>query len=270
MTSRLDWRATALTLALLSGCSETPADTVGSIGGSGGLATAGDGGAAGTSTADGNGGMPATAGTNASAGSAAVSGTAGNGSGGEAMTANAGSGGSTSAGAAGATFEGSGTITYERWNDIPGELVELVPVNEPPDVTMEVPKFQAPDDVGQDFSARMRGVLTAPATGDYVFWISSDDNSELNLSSDEDPANKLRIAHVTGSPAWTDYVEWSKFETQKSAPVSLVAGKRYYIEALLKEDIAEDHLAVGWLKPGEVGSAPSEIIPGKQLSPIAP
>jgi hypothetical protein len=267
MTSRLGWRATALTLALLGGCSETPADAVGSIGGSSGLATAGDGGA-GAPTAAGNGGVPAAAGTNASAGSVMVSGSAG--SGGEAMSGNAGSGGSTSAGAAGATFEGSGTMTYERWNDIPGELVELVPVNEPPDVTMEVPKFQAPDDVGQDFSARMRGVLTAPATGDYVFWISSDDNSELNLSSDEDPANKRRIAHVTGSPAWTDYVEWSKFETQKSTPVSLVAGKRYYIEALLKEDIAEDHLAVGWLKPGEAGSAPSEIIPGTQLSPVAP
>lgn len=271
MTSRLGWQATALTLALLSGCTETPAaDTAGSSSGAGGLATAGDGGAAGAATAAGNGGTPATAGANASAGSVAVSGTAGSGSGGEAMAGSAGAAGSTSAGAAGATFEGSGTITYERWNDIPGELVSLVPVNEPPDVTMEVPKFQAPDDVGQDFSARMRGVLTAPATGDYVFWISSDDNSELNLSSDEDPANKQRIAHVTGSPAWTDYVEWSKFETQKSAPVSLVAGKRYYIEALLKEDIAEDHLAVGWLKPGELGSAPSEIIPGKQLSPVAP
>jgi hypothetical protein len=80
----------------------------------------------------------------------------------------------------------------------------------------------------------------------------------------------VRIAHVTGSPAWTGYREWNKFPTQKSAPVALVAGKQYYIETLLKEDIAEDHIAVGWLKPGEVGTEPSEIIPGKQLSPIEP
>lgn len=161
-------------------------------------------------------------------------------------------------------------MTYQRWNDIPGEAVSLVPVSETPDVTMEIARFQAPDDVGQDFSARMHGVLTAPATGEYTFWVSSDDNSELNLSTDESPANKVRIAHVSGSPAWTDYVEWNKFPTQKSAPVSLVAGQRYYVEALLKEDIAEDHLAVGWIKPGEVGTEPSEIIPGKQLSPIDP
>jgi hypothetical protein len=127
-----------------------------------------------------------------------------------------------------------------------------------------------PDDVGQDFAARLHGYLTAPLTGAYTFWISCDDNGELNLSTDESPANKQRIAHVTGSPAWTDYVEWHKFPTQKSQLVQLIAGQRYYVEALLKEDIAEDHLAVGWLKPGQAGSEPSEIIPGGQLSPPEP
>jgi hypothetical protein len=148
-------------------------------------------------------------------------------------------------------------------------MVNLVPVDKAPDVTMPLEKFQMPDDVGQDFAARVRGFLTAPVSGSYTFFISCDDNGERNLSSDESPANKVRLAHVTGSPAWTDYVEWTKFPTQKSEPVSLVAGKRYYVEALLKEDIAEDHLAVGWLKPGEAdASEPSEIIPGAQLSPI--
>ncbi len=64
-------------------------------------------------------------------------------------------------------------------------------------------------------------------------------------------------------------MQWDKFPSQKSTPVPLVAGKRYYVEALLKEDIAEDHLAVGWLKPGQPGSSlPSEIVPGAQLSPF--
>jgi hypothetical protein len=198
----------------------------------------------------------------AASGSAPVSGSGGAGG-------SAGAGGTSGSGGA-LILEGSGTITYERWNDIKGETVDLVPVNEPPDVTMELTLFMAPDDVGIDFSARIRGTLTAPMTGAYTFWVSSDDNSELNLSTDSSPENKLRIAHVTGSPAWTGYREWNKFPTQKSAPVMLEAGKQYYIETLLKEDIAEDHIAVGWLKPGEVGTEPSEIIPGKQLSPIAP
>jgi hypothetical protein len=134
---------------------------------------------------------------------------------------------------------------------------------------MNISRFQVPDDVGQDFAAHVYGVLTAPETGDYVFWISSDDNSELNLSTDGSPEHKQRIASISGSPAWTDYVEWNKFPTQRSEPVALVAGERYYIEALLKEDVAEDHLAVGWLRPGESGDEPSEIVPGTQLSPYA-
>lgn len=163
---------------------------------------------------------------------------------------------------------GSGTITYERWNNVRGESVALVPVDKVPDVTMELRLFQAPSDVGQDYGARLRGFLTAPSSGGYTFWISCDDNGELDLSTDESAANKKRIAHVTGSPAWTDYVEWNKFPTQKSQVIMLVAGERYYVEAVLKEDVAEDHLAVGWLKPGEVGTVPSEIIPGMQLSPV--
>ena len=152
-----------------------------------------------------------------------------------------------------------------------GEAVSLIPTGDAPDVTMPLTIFQMPDDVGQDFGARLHGFLTAPLTGDYTFFISCDDNGELNLSIDETPANKQRIANVSGSPAWTDYVEWNKFPSQKSQVVSLVAGKRYYVEALLKEDIAEDHLAVGWTKPGDVvpdSAKPFEIIPGKQLSPI--
>ena|GEM_PF-1341741 len=162
----------------------------------------------------------------------------------------------------------SGIITYERWNNIKGEDVNLIPHNAAPDVALELKNLQMPDDVGQDFAARMRGYLTAPTTGAYTFWISCDDNGELSLSSDHLPANKTRIAYVSGSPAWTGYREWGKFPTQRSQPISLVAGRRYYVEALLKEDIAEDHLAVGWLKPGEIGSVPTEIVPGQHLSPF--
>lgn len=190
-------------------------------------------------------------------------------SGGSAGVAGGGSAGVGGSGGA-LVLVGTGTISYERWEGVKGEAVSLVPVNEAPAAMMELSKFQMPDDVGQDFGARVRGFLTAPVTGDYTFWISCDDNGELSISSDESPSGKQRIAFVSGSPAWTDYVEWTKFPTQKSAPVSLVAGKRYYVEALLKEDIAEDHLAVGWLKPGEAGAIPSEIVPGQQLSPFKP
>ena len=44
----------------------------------------------------------------------------------------------------------------------------------------------------------MLGYVTPPTTGYYTFWIASDDNSELWLSTDANPANKVRIAYVGG------------------------------------------------------------------------
>ncbi|MHC4283284.1 MAG: PA14 domain-containing protein [Planctomycetota bacterium] len=43
----------------------------------------------------------------------------------------------------------------------------------------------------------MHGFLYPPVSGDYTFWISSDDASELWLSTDDNPANKALIAFET-------------------------------------------------------------------------
>ena len=52
-------------------------------------------------------------------------------------------------------------------------------------------------------------------TGDYTFWIAGDNNSELWLSLNDNPANKVIIGSV---PEWTDSRQWDKFSSQKSAP----------------------------------------------------
>ena len=85
----------------------------------------------------------------------------------------------------------------------------------------------------------MRGYITAPATGDYRFWVASDDASELWLSTDNNPANKRRIGQVIG---WTDSRQWTNESNQRSAAINLVQGQRYYVEALQKEGIGrQDH-----------------------------
>ena len=103
--------------------------------------------------------------------------------------------------------------------------------------------FEAPSNFADNYGQRMRALITAPATGNYVFWIASDDNSALYLSTDEDPAHKRQIAYVT---TWTSSREWTKEANQKSAAIPLVAGKRYYIEALQCEGGGGDNLAVRW------------------------
>jgi hypothetical protein len=43
--------------------------------------------------------------------------------------------------------------------------------------------------------------------------------------------------------------------------------KRYYIEAMMKEGNGDDHLAVGWQKPGDTAIS---VIAGTYLSPYLP
>lgn len=154
----------------------------------------------------------------------------------------------------------SGGIGHERWNGVEGSSVSDIPVNEEPDQTMDLSSFEVPANAGIHYGARVRGYVCPPATGDYVFWISSNDHSELWLSSYDDPVNKTRIAWVTGA---TNPQQWNKFNSQRSSPITLVQGKKYYIEALHKQGVGTDHMAVGWALPDGTLERP---IAGNRLS----
>lgn len=121
--------------------------------------------------------------------------------------------------------------------------------------------FEAPTDVLDGYGQRLRGYLIPPVTGNYTFWIASDDGSELWLSTDDTVARRTRIALVS---SWTGPREWAKEAGQQSTPVRLEAGRGYYVEALMKEGGGGDNLAVRWLRPDGVDEGP---IPGKYLLP---
>jgi hypothetical protein len=107
-------------------------------------------------------------------------------------------------------------------------------------------RFEAPVNSADNYGQRMHGLIRPPATGNYTFWISSDDNGQLWLSTDEKPANLRQIASV---PGWTNSREWGKFPAQQSSAIYLEKDKYYYIMALMKEGTGGDNLAVGWQLP---------------------
>lgn len=160
-----------------------------------------------------------------------------------------------------------GSITIEQWNDVTGNTVSAIPLTTAPTTTGVLTSFEIPVNSRDNYGVRVRGFVVPPTSGSYTFWIASDDASELYLSTSENEAGKVRIAYAT---QWTNSREWNKFATQRSQPVTLNAGQRYYIEALMKEGNGGDNLAVGWLKPGQSGSVPSEVIPGAQLATYEP
>ena len=87
--------------------------------------------------------------------------------------------------------------------------------------------LEGPTNIGDNYGSRMKGWLSPPITGDYLFWIASDDNGELWLSTDSDPANKILACNQPWSAPSRD---WTRYPEQKSRPISLVAGRAYYYE----------------------------------------
>ena len=120
-------------------------------------------------------------------------------------------------------------------------------------------------DCADTYGQRLSGWLRVPTSGNYTFWTSSDDASTLYLSTDENPANRAPIAWVNG---WSSTKEYNKEANQKSAPIALQAGKKYYIEALMKEDGGGDNLGVTMNTNG-VAVNGDAAIPGMFLSPAS-
>jgi len=114
---------------------------------------------------------------------------------------------------------------------------------------------------GNYFTARLFGYICPPKSGNYTFWISGDDATRLILSTDATPEKSQLIAYST-SP--TNFREYKKYPTQKSVPVYLQAGRRYYIEAQHVELWAGDHVTVAWQLPDGNFEGP---IAGSHLSP---
>ncbi|MDP6637089.1 MAG: lamin tail domain-containing protein [Phycisphaerae bacterium] len=162
-------------------------------------------------------------------------------------------------------LEGSGTILREWWTGIGGNEISLLTGNanypDNPTGSEELTIFEGPTQFADSYGTRMRGYVHPPTTGNYVFWIATDDNGELWLSTDDDPANKQLIASVSG---WAGVRDWYKFASQESTEIHLVAGQRYYVEALQKEGNGGDNMAVAWRLPDATFEAP---IPGNRLSP---
>jgi hypothetical protein len=161
--------------------------------------------------------------------------------------------------------EPPGSILHELWWNINGsnvdDLIKSPAFQGKPSVTSLKDIFEGPRDIGEAYGTRMRGFVHPPLTGAYTFWIASDDEGQLFLSSDDTTIKKKLIANC---PPAAGFRDWNRWPSCKSAPVVLTAGKRYYVEALHKEGGGSDHLSVGWTLPDGTEERP---IPGKRLSP---
>lgn len=179
----------------------------------------------------------------------------------------------------------SNGVLREVFTGIAGDLPSLT--NNPaypssPAFESIEPLFEGPS-AGDNYGTRMRAWLTAPLTGNYIFWIATDDNGNLFLSSNENPSSKRLIA---AEPQWAGSRDWDgSIERRTNATyifptmnpglpanrsdyavgsITLTQGQRYYIEAIQAEGGGGDNIAVGWQLPDGTQERP---IPGGRMVP---
>lgn len=122
--------------------------------------------------------------------------------------------------------------------------------------------FEAPANFGNYYMTRMRGFLHPPVTGEYTFWVASDNSSELWLSADADPTKVKKVAFQSRF-SWVAPREWSHYPAQRSENIFLEAGRTYYLEAFHEQTTGGDHLAVAWQGP----SVKQAVIDDRYLTP---
>lgn len=171
-----------------------------------------------------------------------------------------------------------GGLRRERWDHIAGRTLDAL-TNSPafrqaPDNVDWVPGFESAPISGSRFGIRLSGFLIPKETGDYEFLLASDDQGALFLSDDDTP-ERLRL--VASEEDWSAPRDWGSGTPQgpglkQSLPVRLEGGRRYRVEALLKQDDGGNHLSVAWKRAGDPlppnGSPP--ISGGQLLFPEDP
>jgi PKD repeat protein len=128
----------------------------------------------------------------------------------------------------------------------------------PPTFVHYLTSFESPSGQGNNYAERVSSLFIAPQTANYIFFVCSDDDSDLFLSTDSVAANKHLIAQET---AWSNPLEWlssgggsvvaSKRSDQFTGTtwpggntIHLTAGTQYYLEADHHQGNGGDNLAV--------------------------
>lgn len=158
----------------------------------------------------------------------------------------------------------AGNSRYEVWQGIGGVDIKTLtdlPAFQAgnPDINELRPMLEGRINWADNYGSRLSALVTPPADGDYVFFVSGDDHIELYLSTDDNPANKKLVAT---EPVWNDPHQWVVTDRRDATnpenrtdtftgtqwptknKITLKKGSRYYLEALHKEGGGGDSVTV--------------------------
>lgn len=162
----------------------------------------------------------------------------------------------------------AGLYRREIWTGVAGATLDHLTLTEKfcesPAVSTMVEGPLKLGSYDRSYGQRLKGALVAPHTGNYRFWIASDDEAEFWLSTTGSRLQKRKIAYNIGSNSPDDF---DVTPSQKSVLIPLVADEPYYYEVLHKNATNGDHLSVAWnyeapnwtRQPGAIASQSSNF-----------
>jgi hypothetical protein len=164
-----------------------------------------------------------------------------------------------------------GGLLFEAFTGIGGtpvvNLTNAAKFPASPDDARFINSFSTPNGYADNYGARVRGWFVPEVTGDYTFFIASDDASQLFFN----PNGEEEVSFLTGGfPIAEETGCCGGFEEpgvpETSIPYSLTAGQAYYIEALLKEGGGGDWMRVAYrLGTDPTASGDLSVIGGSEL-----
>jgi hypothetical protein len=132
-----------------------------------------------------------------------------------------------------------------------------------PDETRFLTSLSSPDAYGDNYGVMIRGYVAPTNTGNYHFFIRSDDASALYLNrtgeAPPDPLTATPLVEETGCCA--AFIEPGADPRTTTNAVALTAGQRYGFTILMKEGGGGDYVQVAWRLESDTTAA-------DQLQPI--
>jgi len=171
------------------------------------------------------------------------------------------------------------SVVQEIWTNVTGVYVTNVPTSKPANITNVLGTLAGTVNYGNNYGERVRGYFTAPATGNYYFWIAGSDSAQLWISDDNEEVNRVLRSWVTptNNPTklgqkGTTPQQWNLQAKQQSPWLTLVGGQQYYIEILHKAGVGTgDNWSVGWVQdPTGTNTTPAGVVPNFLLSRYYP
>lgn len=130
--------------------------------------------------------------------------------------------------------------------------------------------FDFADDGAQNYARRVSGWFLPKVTGAYHFYVAADDDTDVFLSTNADPANKRLIAQEQGWSGYRNYetqgdanadaslrssATWhdAEWQTPYYEGINLTAGNLYYIEAVHRQGGGGGNLSVTYAMADQTG-----------------